>query len=108
MALITGGHLDVPIGDATGIGGRNQEFALLWAQALGSGLLCSKRVVVAAMDSDGTDGPGTQRRDAAGEGDGESFCMAGGMRRRLSDGRGRRPRASTSTPSSPTTTRASP
>lgn len=78
VALITGGHLDVPIGDATGIGGRNQEFALRWAKALGSGLLESKRVVVAAMDSDGTDGPGTQRREAAGENDGESFCMAGG------------------------------
>ncbi len=46
--------------------------------ALGSGLLQSRRISVAAMDSDGTDGPGTQRRDAAGEGDGESFCMAGG------------------------------
>ena len=57
VALITGGHLDVPIGDATGIGGRNQEFALLWGQALGEGLLESKRIVVAAMDSDGTDGP---------------------------------------------------
>ncbi len=37
VALITGGHLDVPIGDATGIGGRNQEFALRsaprWAAA---------------------------------------------------------------------------
>ena len=79
VALITGGHLDVPIGDATGIGGRNQEFALLWARALGSGLLASKRVVVAAMDSDGTDGPGTQRRAASGEGVGEPFCMAGGV-----------------------------
>ena len=79
VALITGGHLDVPVGDATGIGGRNQEFTLRWARALGSGLLESKRVAVAAMDSDGTDGPGTQRREAAGEGDGESFCMAGGV-----------------------------
>ena len=73
VALITGGHLDVPIGDATGVGGRNQEFALLWARAVGSGRLASKRVVVAAMDSDGTDGPGTQ---LAG---GERICMAGGV-----------------------------
>ncbi len=79
VALITGGHLDVPIGDATGIGGRNQEFALLWGQALGSGLLASKRVVVAAMDSDGTDGPGTQGQDAAGLPCGEPLCMAGGI-----------------------------
>jgi len=73
VALITGGHLDVPVGDATGIGGRNQEFALLWGQMLGEGRLASKRVVVAAMDSDGTDGPGTQ---LAG---GETVCMAGGI-----------------------------
>jgi glycerate 2-kinase len=74
VALITGGHLDVPIGDATGVGGRNQEFALLWGQALGSGRLASKRVVVAAMDSDGTDGPGTQHKDT-----GKPICMAGGI-----------------------------
>jgi glycerate 2-kinase len=73
VALITGGHLDVPVGDATGIGGRNQEFALLWGQLLGEGRLASKRIVVAAMDSDGTDGPGTQ---LAG---GETICMAGGV-----------------------------
>jgi glycerate-2-kinase len=73
VALITGGHLDVPVGDATGIGGRNQEFALLWGRALGRGRFASKRVTVAAMDSDGTDGPGTQ---LAG---GEYVCMAGGV-----------------------------
>jgi glycerate 2-kinase len=75
VALITGGHLDVAVGNATGIGGRNQEFALLWGQALGTGLLASKRVVVAAMDSDGTDGPGTQNID----GSGDVPCMAGGV-----------------------------
>lgn len=75
VALITGGHLDVPVGDATGIGGRNQEFALLWGQALGSGRLAGKRIVVAAMDSDGTDGPGTQHK----AGSGASVCMAGGI-----------------------------
>jgi glycerate-2-kinase len=74
VALITGGHLDVPIGEATGIGGRNQEFALLWGQALGSGRLANKRVVVAALDSDGTDGPGTQHK-----GTGQTICMAGGI-----------------------------
>jgi glycerate-2-kinase len=73
VALITGGHLDVAVGDATGIGGRNQEFALCWAQMLGTGRLSSKRTVVAAMDSDGTDGPGAQ---LAG---GETVCMAGGV-----------------------------
>jgi glycerate-2-kinase len=74
VALITGGHLDVPVGEATGVGGRNQEFALLWGQALGRGRLASKRVVAAALDSDGTDGPGTQHR-----GTGQTLCMAGGI-----------------------------
>lgn len=73
MALITGGHLDVPVGDSTGIGGRNQEFALAWAKSLGASRIANKRVVVAAMDSDGTDGPGTQ---LAG---GEMLTMAGGV-----------------------------
>jgi glycerate 2-kinase len=75
VALITGGHLDVPVRDASGIGGRNQEFVLLWARALGSGRLASRRIVVAAMDSDGTDGPGTQHLD----GYAEPICMAGGV-----------------------------
>ncbi|OGO04804.1 MAG: hypothetical protein A2Y73_02085, partial [Chloroflexi bacterium RBG_13_56_8] len=73
VALITGGHLDVPTGNATGVGGRNQEFILLWGRSLGSGRLASKRVVAAALDSDGTDGPGTQLVG------GEYVCMAGGV-----------------------------
>jgi glycerate-2-kinase len=73
VAFITGGHLDVPTGDATGVGGRNQEFALAWGRLLGSGRLASNSVVVAAMDSDGTDGPGTQLIG------GEYLCMAGGV-----------------------------
>lgn len=72
VALITGGHLEVPVGDASGVGGRNQEYALCSAALLGSGRLASKRVVVAAMDSDGTDGPGAQLH-------GEHVCMAGGL-----------------------------
>jgi glycerate 2-kinase len=75
VALITGGHLDVAVGDATGVGGRNQEFALIWAQMLAGGRLASRRIVVAAMDSDGTDGPGSQY----GEGGGAPVCMAGGI-----------------------------
>ncbi len=46
---------------------------LAWGQLLGSGRLASKRVVVAAMDSDGTDGPGTQLMDD------KYLCMAGGV-----------------------------
>ncbi len=73
VALITGGHLDVPTGNACGVGGRNQEFSLWWAKYLGAGRLASKRVAVAALDSDGTDGPGTQLVG------GEYICMAGGV-----------------------------
>ncbi len=73
VALITGGHLDVPTGETTGVGGRNQEFALTWGRLLGSGRLANTRIVVAALDSDGTDGPGTQLVG------GESLCMAGGI-----------------------------
>lgn len=75
VALVTGGHLDVPIGNATGVGGRNQEFTLLWARDLGAGRLVSQKVIVAALDSDGTDGPGTQHVG----GSGEFLCMAGGV-----------------------------
>ncbi|RME55121.1 MAG: hypothetical protein D6790_16250 [Caldilineae bacterium] len=78
VALITGGHLDVPVEGATGVGGRNQEFALLWARELGEGLVASKRVVVAAVDSDGTDGPGIQHHAAPGMPEG-IVCMAGGL-----------------------------
>ncbi len=42
---------------------------------MGSGRLASKRIVVAALDSDGTDGPGTQHADDPGE----PICMAGGI-----------------------------
>jgi glycerate 2-kinase len=73
VALITGGHLEVPVGDATGVGGRNQEFALAWGAMLSGGRVASKRVAVAAVDSDGTDGPGTQLSG------GEPICMAGGV-----------------------------
>lgn len=73
VALITGGHLDVPTGGAAGVGGRNQEFTLHWARAMINKRFATERVVVAALDSDGTDGPGTQ---IVG---GEYICMAGGI-----------------------------
>jgi hydroxypyruvate reductase len=73
VALITGGHLDVPVAEATGVGGRNQEFVLLWGQALANGSLASKRVVVAGLDSDGTEGTGATNEQ------GEMVCMAGGI-----------------------------
>ncbi len=64
----------VPVGNATGVGGRNQEFALRAALRVsefkGSG------IVVGSVDSDGTDGPGTQ---LAGGGTGDFRCLAGGI-----------------------------
>ena len=70
-ALITGGELLVTVGDETGVGGRNQEYALAAAGEIAG----SPRIVVAAVDSDGTDGPGGQFTP-----EGESIpCLAGGI-----------------------------
>lgn len=55
-ALISGGEMLVTVGEEKGIGGRNQEFALSAALRIAG----SKRIVVGSVDSDGTDGPGTQ------------------------------------------------
>jgi glycerate 2-kinase len=57
-ALLCGGELVVTVGRATGIGGRNQEFALSTATIIDG----TKNIVIASADSDGTDGP----TDAAG------------------------------------------
>jgi glycerate-2-kinase len=51
--LITGGELLVAVGEATGLGGRNQEF-VLWAAPMIEG---RENIVIASADSDGTDGP---------------------------------------------------
>ncbi len=51
--LLMGGEPTVSTGGATGIGGRNQEFALAAAPWISK----SQNIVVGAMDSDGTDGP---------------------------------------------------
>lgn len=72
--LITGGELAVPVGAAGGIGGRNQEFVLSSILRLAGAL--GDRVVVASVDSDGTDGPGTQLRNAQGA---EIPCLAGAV-----------------------------
>jgi len=57
-AVLFGGETTVAVGNATGRGGRNQEFALSTALRIAG----SKSIVVASVDSDGTDGP----TDAAG------------------------------------------
>ena len=51
--LIFGGELVVMVGNATGIGGRNQEFVISAAERIAG----SKNVVIASADCDGTDGP---------------------------------------------------
>lgn len=55
-ALFSSGEMMVTVGGGTGIGGRNQECALSAARRI----MGSKNAVIASVDSDGTDGPGTQ------------------------------------------------
>ncbi len=61
-ALLSGGEMVVTVGQAHGMGGRNQEYALAAALRLAG----SHQIVMGAVDSDGTDGPG---RQFTGEGD---------------------------------------
>ena len=51
--FIFGGELLVTVGNATGIGGRNQEFVMSAAERIAG----SKNIVIASADCDGTDGP---------------------------------------------------
>lgn len=51
--LICGGELVVAVGDATGSGGRNQEYVLASAARIAG----SKNIVIASVDSEGSDGP---------------------------------------------------
>jgi len=55
-ALFSRGELLVTVGDAKGMGGRNQEYAVSAALELGK----THQVVMGSVDSDGTDGPGHQ------------------------------------------------
>ncbi len=67
--FICGGELVVTVGDGTGSGGRNQEFALATAPRIAG----SRRIVVASVDSDGSDGPTEM---AGGIVDGETMDRA--------------------------------
>ncbi len=51
--LLCGGELVVTTGKGSGLGGRNQEFALAAAPRIEG----SQRIVIASADSDGSDGP---------------------------------------------------
>ncbi len=52
----SGGELLVTVGNENGVGGRNQEFCLSAAVKIAG----NPRIVIGGVDSDGTDGPGTQ------------------------------------------------
>lgn len=71
-ALFSSGEMVVTVGEEKGIGGRNQEFALVAAQAIDG----SDNIVIASVDTDGTDGPGNQ---FSGGNIGLPPCLAGGI-----------------------------
>jgi len=73
-ALFSSGEMIVTVGKEKGIGGRNQEFAL--SAALG--IAGSKNIVIASVDTDGTDGPGIQFTKGKGPED-MPPCLAGGI-----------------------------
>lgn len=70
-AVFSSGELVVTVGKEKGIGGRNQEFALSAALKIAG----SENIVIASVDTDGTDGPGFQ---FAG-GSTDIPCLAGGI-----------------------------
>ena len=54
IVLMSSGENVVTVGKENGVGGRNQEYCLAAALQISG----SKRIVVGAVDTDGTDGPG--------------------------------------------------
>ncbi len=72
-ALFRTGETVVTVGKSDGVGGRNQEFALM----AGLRLAGRERIAVGAVDTDGTDGPGgVFDEEAAAQG---IKCLAGGI-----------------------------
>lgn len=69
VALFIGEEMVVEVGDNNGVGGRNQEYALMMATLI-DGL---EKVTVGAVDTDGTDGPGGLMLEGAPN------CLAGGI-----------------------------
>lgn len=69
VALFIGEEMVVEVGKSKGVGGRNQEYALMMAKLLAG----QERVTVGAVDTDGTDGPGGLRLEGA------PGCLAGGI-----------------------------
>ena len=71
-ALFSSGEMVVTVGNEKGIGGRNQEFSLSAAQSIDG----SENIVIASVDTDGTDGPGTQFAKGIND---MPPCLAGGI-----------------------------
>ena len=71
-ALFSSGEMIVTVGKEKGIGGRNQEFALSAALRIAG----SKNIVIASVDTDGTDGPGIQFTKGPKD---MPSCFAGGI-----------------------------
>jgi glycerate-2-kinase len=70
-ALFSHGEMVVTVGQGNGMGGRNQEFVLSAAGRIAG----SDNIVIASVDTDGTDGPGEQFTD-------QTIgvpCLAGGI-----------------------------
>jgi glycerate 2-kinase len=72
VALFSGGELITTVGNETGIGGRNQEFCLSAARLLTG----SKNIIFGSLDTDGTDGPGTQYTKGM---EGMPACLGGAI-----------------------------
>lgn len=68
-ALFVGEEMVVEVGDSKGVGGRNQEYALMMASLIDG----VKGVTVGAVDTDGTDGPGGLKLEGAPN------CLSGGI-----------------------------
>lgn len=68
-ALILTGEMIVTVGSSREVGGRNQEFALAFAERIGG----SRRIIGASADTDGTDGPGGFEQEGAPR------CFSGGV-----------------------------
>ncbi len=69
IVLMSSGENVVTVGKETGVGGRNQEYCLAAALRIAG----SKNIVVGAVDTDGTDGPGGFNYPSAPE------CLSGAL-----------------------------
>lgn len=69
IVLMTSGENVVTVGNESGVGGRNQEYCVSAALKIAR----SRRVVIGAVDTDGTDGPGGFDYPGAPE------CLAGAV-----------------------------